>query len=53
MTAVEPEGELIQVGVQVLGGAPGLVGTGQPALEQARHPVYPQAVVREPAGRSA
>lgn len=41
VTAVEPEGDLVQVGLQVPGGDPGLVGTGQPALEQARHPVYP------------
>ena len=42
MTAFEPEGELIQVGLQVLGGASEVVGTGQPALEQARHSVYPR-----------
>lgn len=42
MSAVEPEGELIQEGLQVLGVASGLVGTGQPALQQARHPVYPR-----------
>lgn len=33
VTAVEPEGELVQVGLQGLGGDPGLVGAGQPALE--------------------
>ena len=38
---VEPEGELVEVGLQMPRVDRALVGAQQPALEQAGHPVHP------------